>query len=565
MWGETADVTTYTGTDGFDYMVGTEGSDSFRPLLGVGDEVYGRGGYDTLFVDYGSIAGPHYVSGRLGFESGTLGGTFESFSIPNRLQFAEVERIVAKFGAGDDALTYSATELPSGTELTVNAGAGRDELLVNMPTVPGVQLIVGSTGVAATNFGARFVGFERFIVNAGAGANTISTGAGADRVTVGLDESRIATGAGDDVIRTVGGADRIDAGDGEDTWRLDLTGSAGAASLAKNGLTGVASAGTAGKAIGLEWLLAKLGAGNDRIVLTDDRATTVEAGGGDDSFIVTRANGVKLEGGAGYDTLRLDFRGVTDAVDGALGGTAAGDIVGVFGAYATVFGGKYYFDTYNARVGFGGIERLDVILGSGNDAITLSAGTLATGNRLTLDGGEGEDTVRLGLGVDAGVAMTVDSAGSIRVGGVILKGFEHLEIFGTNGNDRIFGGSGDDLLNGGRGSDVLTGGSGGDRFILDLYGTAGERDVIRDFQAGQDRIVLDLDGFAALSGEAGQEIDAAEFIAGPRALTADQHVIYDQAMGRLWYDEDGSGAEAQFLIAVLTGAPALSAGDFLLG
>ena len=237
MRGETADVTTYTGTDGFDYIVGTEGSDSFRPLLSVGDEVYGRGGYDTLFVDYGSIAGPHYVSGRLGFEGGTLGGTFESFSIPNRLQFAEVERIVAKFGAGDDALTYSATELPSGTELTVNAGAGRDELLVNMPTVPGVQLVVGSTGVAATNFGARFVGFERFIVNAGAGASTISTGAGADRVTVGLGESRIATGAGDDVIRTVGGADRIDAGDGEDTWRLDLTASAGGASLAKNGLT----------------------------------------------------------------------------------------------------------------------------------------------------------------------------------------------------------------------------------------------------------------------------------------------------------------------------------------
>ncbi|MDF8333450.1 calcium-binding protein [Novosphingobium cyanobacteriorum] len=558
-------MTVYQGTDGFDYMVGTDGSDSFRPLLGIGDEVYGRGGFDTLLVDYSNIAGPHYASARLGFESGTLGGTFETFVTPNRLHVAEVERLVAKFGAADDAFTYSATELPWGTELTVNAGAGQDQLALDMAQVAGMRLVVGATGVAATNFGARFLGFERFVVKTGAGANTITTAAGADSVSVGLGESRISTGAGDDVIRSVGGADRIDAGEGEDTWRLDLTASASAASLAKNGLTGVASAGTAGKAIGLEWLLAKLGAGNDRIVLTDDRATTVEAGGGDDSFIVTRANGVKLEGGAGYDTLRLDFRGVSEAVDGELGIAAAGDIVGTFGAYATSFGGKYFFDTYHARAGFGGIERLDAILGSGNDSVVLSAGGLGAGNRLTLNGGEGEDTVRLGLGVDAAVAMTVDSAGAIRVGGLTLAGFEHFEIFGTDGNDRIFGGSGDDLLNGGRGSDSLTGGLGSDRFHLDVYGTAGERDVIRDFQAGQDRIVLDLDGFAALSGEAGQQIAAAEFITGPRALTADQHVIYDQASGRLWYDEDGSGGAAQVLVAILIGAPALSAGDFLLG
>jgi len=70
---------------------------------------------------------------------------------------------------------------------------------------------------------------------------------------------------------------------------------------------------------------------------------------------------------------------------------------------------------------------------------------------------------------------------------------------------------GDDVLTGGAGRDVLTGGAGADVFVFGSA-DAGSRDMIRDFQAGVDRIDLtglgDVDiswiGAARFSGAAGQ-------------------------------------------------------------
>jgi D-alanyl-D-alanine carboxypeptidase len=72
---------------------------------------------------------------------------------------------------------------------------------------------------------------------------------------------------------------------------------------------------------------------------------------------------------------------------------------------------------------------------------------------------------------------------------------------GANGNDKLHGGDGDDILRGRGGDDVLlgsagadrlVGGAGDDRFVFDDLRSSGTlaRDVIRDFQPGDDRIVL---------------------------------------------------------------------------
>jgi D-alanyl-D-alanine carboxypeptidase len=70
-------------------------------------------------------------------------------------------------------------------------------------------------------------------------------------------------------------------------------------------------------------------------------------------------------------------------------------------------------------------------------------------------------------------------------------------LWGRDGDDRLSGGAGKDLLMGGLGADTMSGGAGADVFV---FRSAGQSpifagDVIRDFQAGVDRI--DLSGIMA--------------------------------------------------------------------
>ena len=62
------------------------------------------------------------------------------------------------------------------------------------------------------------------------------------------------------------------------------------------------------------------------------------------------------------------------------------------------------------------------------------------------------------------------------------------DLDGEAGDDRLFGGVGRDTLDGGRGNDVLTGGTGIDIFEFER---GDGRDIITDFQNGEDRIDID--------------------------------------------------------------------------
>jgi Ca2+-binding RTX toxin-like protein len=62
-------------------------------------------------------------------------------------------------------------------------------------------------------------------------------------------------------------------------------------------------------------------------------------------------------------------------------------------------------------------------------------------------------------------------------------------LFGDAGNDHLFGSDGNDQLTGGAGDDVLTGGVGNDTFNFSTA-EGDERDVITDFQSGQDVVNL---------------------------------------------------------------------------
>jgi Ca2+-binding RTX toxin-like protein len=133
---------------------------------------------------------------------------------------------------------------------------------------------------------------------------------------------------------------------------------------------------------------------------------------------------------------------------------------------------------------------------------------------------------------------------------------------GQAGKDTLFGGNGNDILSGGVGSDRLSGGAGSDAFrFAGGNPTAGEIDVVRDFVHGTDHIEFEYYYFAALGSG---EFDPAKFVAGTKALTADQHLIYNQAKGLLYYDADGSGAGDKIAIAQFIGNPVLDASDIVM-
>ncbi|MEH2024670.1 beta strand repeat-containing protein, partial [Nostoc sp.] len=148
-------------------------------------------------------------------------------------------------------------------------------------------------------------------------------------------------------------------------------------------------------------------------------------------------------------------------------------------------------------------------------------------------------------------------------------------INGNSGNDLLRGGLGDDVLIGsegndtlvgGNGNDVLIGGVGADKF---LYNTNAEFSsaavgiyAITDFKSSEgDKIVLDKTTFGAITSAAGTGFsNANDFQITSNAGTSTATIVYDSVSGQLFYNQNGSAG----LFATLTGAPTLTASDFLL-
>ncbi|MBK1637269.1 calcium-binding protein [Rhodovulum adriaticum] len=130
--------------------------------------------------------------------------------------------------------------------------------------------------------------------------------------------------------------------------------------------------------------------------------------------------------------------------------------------------------------------------GEGNDALYGNKGADQ------LHGGGGDDALRGGahndqLFGDAGQDSLVGGGGDdVIYGGAdddTLEGWGGADVLmGDAGDDRLSGNAGDDILNGGAGNDFLTGGTGNDVFI---YGADAGIDVVRDYNAAEDRVLLE--------------------------------------------------------------------------
>ena len=131
------------------------------------------------------------------------------------------------------------------------------------------------------------------------------------------------------------------------------------------------------------------------------------------------------------------------------------------------------------------------------------------------------------------------------------------EMWGNDGANRLRGDGGGDLLAGGGGNDILHGGAGNDEFRFDTPLGDGNVDQILDFKSADDTIRLG-EPFGVF-GPLGEE----RFFEGTQAADDNDRIVYNKATGELFFDVDGSGAEAQVLFATLAAGTSLSHADFL--
>lgn len=236
----------------------------------------------------------------------------------------------------------------------------------------------------------------------------------------------------------------------------------------------------------------------------------VDGGSGNDRVIATINDGNDIYiGGSGTDTYDLS-------------GTAAAALVSLTTNTAS-----------SAQTGLDTLNRFEnVIGGTGNDTITDGVGINA------INGGNGNDTfimtndnsrdaIRGGAGIDTvdyslftnALTVLVDGdfdvlgsgtgANTDRVREIenFIGGLGADNITGNGNVNTLVGGGGNDIITGGQGADILTGGQGADTFVYNninesLDGVA-ERDVIRDFLSGIDKI--NLSGIDANTTTAGNQ------------------------------------------------------------
>ena len=146
------------------------------------------------------------------------------------------------------------------------------------------------------------------------------------------------------------------------------------------------------------------------------------------------------------------------------------------------------------------------------------------------------------------------------------------KIDGLSGNDLLRGGAGNDILIGGAGNDTLVGGAGADRFLYNtnapFASSAVGVDAIADFNHSQgDKIILDKTTFNAITSTPGTGFsNTNDFKITNSAGTSTAKIVYDSVSGQLFYNQNGSAAGfgSGGLFATLTGAPTLTASDFVL-
>ena len=305
-----------------------------------------------------------------------------------------------------------------------------------------------------------------------AGDDLVIGGEGDDRLSGSYGDDMLAGGVGVDVLYGGrGGSDTAFYGFYIDDVRADLY-------LGYGYLIGLGIAADIDAFVNIENLSGGFGDdelrgnGGANIIFGNSGNDTVDGREGDDTLDGGSGNDF-MYGGAGDDTMS---GGGGD--DFMRGGTGADTLSGGTGADMLEYGASAVAVTVSlqANTAQGGDAQGDSISGYENLVGSMHDDALTgSGDSNLLQGLLGDDTL-IGLG-----------------------GNDRLR--GMDGNDVLRGGSGDDTIDGMTGIDELTGGAGADRFFFSDHDDsgvgAGNRDVIKGFQQGQDKIYVGFDAIAS--------------------------------------------------------------------
>jgi serralysin len=316
------------------------------------------------------------------------------------------------------------------------------------------------------------------------------------------------------------------------------------------------------------------GAGNDTI--TGNSAANVLNGNGGNDTLNGGAGADSLDGGAGFD-----ITSYTDA-------TATVQVVMYNTNYNT---GEALGDVFTSIEALQGSANIDILVGGfladsiwggvggdwldgtyGGDSLYGQSGNDSLVSRVqadVLDGGADFDYARYDY-ADAGLNVFLHNSSQnsgwalgdtlVSIEGIAGSYFAD-NLQGDAVQNVIFGLGGADYIVGLGGADLLIGGSDADLFHY--TSTADGGDVIQDFGYGADRISVSGAGFG-LAYLAGGGIESWLFAAGTVATYATSQFIWNAPTGQLWYDQDGTGAGAQVLLATLQAGALMTAGDVLV-
>ena len=557
------------GGSGTDILSGAAGNDRLEASQGAADakvDVLTGGDGNDVYVVFESEAVDKIVENL-----GALAGidSVESFATGYAL-LDNVENLTIKGGVAG----------------TARSGTGNGLANIVLGDISNDTLDGGADSMADQLKGGK--GNDTYIVRDTNDKVTELASQGTDTVETGITLAALAANL-ENLVLT--GTDNID-GTGN-TLANVLTGNSGDNIL--NGMGGLdtASYAAAGGAVTVDLTLSggqTTGAGSDTLIgienltgsANDDKLTgnasanvlnggagkdTMDGGAGNDTYVVDNADdSVNELAGSGTDTVQSSLATYTltsDVENLVLTGT--GNIAGTGNAGANTITGNIGNNTLD-----GGSDSaptiIDLLKGGKGDDIYI---VVNLNDKVTELANEGKDTVKssvtytLGLNVEDLELQGVASNGTGNTLANTMTGNANANLLsGLTGNDTLIGGGGADTLNGGMGTDSLTGGGDGDVFLFNTALTTTGIDVIVDFDSGTDKIHLENAIFTKLG--AGPGLAPGAFALSTDTPGTDDRITYNAATGALVYDSNGSLAGGQTQFAILTGAPTLTAGDFVI-
>ena len=299
-------------------------------------------------------------------------------------------------------------------------------------------------------------------------------------------------------------------------------------------------------------------------------------GAGNDTYLVDNAGDKVVEAGAGgVDAVQttISYALASDAEVEYLTAVGTGNLDLTGNQFANIISGN------------AGANRLDG--GAGADMLAGGAGNDTylvdnAGDQVSDTAGQGIDRVLASASftlaataeiefLEAAVATAVSLTGSAfantvsgNAGADILKGMDGDDVVsGAAGNDKVFGGLGRDMLLGGVGKDI---------FVFDTAVAKKKNaniDKLADFNVKDDTIHLENAIFKALGKKGSiakpQKLKKDAFFHGSKAHDRDDRVIVSKN-GKIYYDADGTGHQAQIQIGTVTAkvAKAMTEKDFMI-